>query len=98
MIFTFREFDVCAWRALAVVVLTVCVAAASCRQQPDVIVNAPPQLAGGTAILDRTVRVELRQEVYYKWVGWRNMSKELNAPPRVDAIARFHRLLPGSHT
>lgn len=56
----------------------------------DVNLYAPPELAGAiikvdgkhTATLSTTTR-------NYRWVGWRGLRKELNAPPRSETFAHF---------
>lgn len=68
----------------------------ACRAA-QVNVYAPPELAGASIKIDGTIVGTLSTTTRnYRWVGWRGLRKELNAPPRSETFAHFE-VSPGDH-
>ena len=64
---------------------------------PKLNLYAPPELAGGVVKIDGQATTTLSTTTRnYRWVGWRGLRKELNAPPRSETFAHFD-VSPGDH-
>jgi len=79
---------------IAVALLSVLAAACTVKQ---VNLYAPPELADGVVKIDGKIAATLSTATRnYRWVGWRGLRKELNAPPRSETFAHFD-VPPGDH-
>lgn len=79
---------------ITVVVLSTLAFACDAKQ---VNLYAPPELAGAAVKIDGKVAATLSTTTRnYRWVGWRRLRRELNAPPRTETFAHFY-VPPGNH-
>ena len=80
--------------SITVVLLWIFVCACAAKK---INLYAPPELAGAVIKIDGKVAATLSTTTRnYRWVGWRGLRKELNAPPRSETFAHFD-VVPGDH-
>jgi hypothetical protein len=63
-----------------------------------ITIYAPPQLAEAPIWIDGKPAGHFQKtQRLYRWVGWRKMKDELNAPPRSETIAKLSPVAVGDH-
>ncbi len=63
-----------------------------------IVIYAPGELAQASVAVDGRVVGQLSEaRHHYKWVGWKKLRGELNAPPRRDAIGELEAIALGEH-
>jgi hypothetical protein len=63
-----------------------------------ITIYAPPQLAEASISIDGKPSGQFQKtQREYRWVGWKKMKEEVNAPPRSETIAKLPPVTAGRH-